>query len=107
MLEASPAYHLDQVETPVFVIFGTEDRRVDPDHSHRVLLMLETLGKPVEVLEVEEMAHGYSRTELVIVARSMRRFLTRYLQPDSPYIADPETATESEAEFQPRYIIDR
>ncbi|MFK7897057.1 MAG: alpha/beta hydrolase family protein [Myxococcota bacterium] len=107
MVEASPVYHVDKIETPVFVLYGTEDRRVDPDHSHRVLLMMETLGKPFEVLEVDQMAHSPSRTEFVIVARSMRRFLTRYLNPGEAFVADPETTTENEAEFQPRYYMDR
>ena len=89
LVEVSPVYHVKEIETPIFLIYGTEDRRVDPDHSHRMLLMLETYGKEHDALEVRDMAHSPDRREWVIVARAIRRYLTGYLNPDVAFVADP------------------
>jgi hypothetical protein len=89
------------------MIFGDEDRRVDPDHSHRMLLMLETFGKQHESLEVKGMGHGYTRAEGVIVARAMRRFLSQYLFPDAPIPPDPEVEGARDAAFLPEIRLER
>lgn len=89
LLEISPAYHVDRIEAPVLVVYGTRDRRVDPDHSHRVLAMLELYGKPHEVLEIEGAEHGFHRHEWIIVARTVRRFLSEHLLPGVPFVPDP------------------
>jgi dipeptidyl aminopeptidase/acylaminoacyl peptidase len=88
-MEISPAYHVDEIHTPVFVIYGTEDRRVDPDHSHRLLLMLETHGKEHESLEVRGAAHSPTKKEWELVSIALRRFLTRYLFPSTEFVGDP------------------
>lgn len=85
LVEISPAYHVDEIYTPVFVIYGTEDRRVDPDHSHRLLLMLETLGKEYESLEVKGAAHSPTKREWEFISVALRRFLTRYLFPSMDF----------------------
>ena len=89
MIEVSPLYKVDRIETPVFLIFGDEDRRVDPDHSHRMIAMLDLLEKDYEYLEVEGMAHSPTRLQYIVVARALRRFLTGHLTaaefaPDPP-----------------------
>jgi dipeptidyl aminopeptidase/acylaminoacyl peptidase len=89
LMEISPAYHVDEIHTPVFVIYGTEDRRVDPDHSHRLLLMLETHGKEHESLEVRGAAHSPTKKEWELVSIALRRFLTRYLFPSTEFVGDP------------------
>ena len=90
LVERSPAYHVERIRTPVLVIYGTDDRRVDPDHSHRLLLMLETLGKEHESLELEGAGHGFDSWEWVVVARSLRRYLAQHLFPSRPFVPDPE-----------------
>ncbi|MEZ4334063.1 MAG: alpha/beta fold hydrolase [Myxococcota bacterium] len=89
LLERSPAYHVDRIETPVLVVYGRKDRRVDPDHSHRMIAMLELYGKPHEVLEIEDAEHGFERDGWILVARTVRRFLAKHLEPDSPFVPDP------------------
>jgi len=89
LVEISPAYHVDQIHTPVFVIYGTEDQRVDPDHSHRLLLMLETFGKEHESLEVKGAAHSPTEEEWELISVALRRFLTRYLFPSAEFVTDP------------------
>ncbi len=89
LIKISPAYHVRELSTPTLVIFGSDDRRVDPDHSHRMVMMFELYGKQHETLEIEGMEHGYERDEGIIVYRAVRRFLTAYLMPESPYRPDP------------------
>jgi dipeptidyl aminopeptidase/acylaminoacyl peptidase len=89
LMEISPAYHVDEIHTPVFVIYGTEDRRVDPDHSHRLLLMLETFEKEHQSLEVKGAAHSPTKKEWELVSIALRRFLTRYLFPSMEFVGDP------------------
>jgi dipeptidyl aminopeptidase/acylaminoacyl peptidase len=89
LTEISPAYHVDEIHTPIFVIYGTEDRRVDPDHSHRLLLMLETLGKEHQSLEVKGAAHSPTKKEWELISIALRRFLTRYLLPSIDFVGDP------------------
>ncbi len=88
-MEISPAYHVDQIHTPVFVIYGTEDQRVDPDHSHRLLLMLETFGKEHQSLEVKGAEHSPTKREWELISIALRRFLTRYLFPSMDFVGDP------------------
>jgi dipeptidyl aminopeptidase/acylaminoacyl peptidase len=99
LIEASPAYHADEIETPVFFVFGTEDRRVDPDHSHRMMLMLELYGKAFDSLEVKGMAHGTTRREGIIVARAIRRYISQYLESGDRYVRDPIGRTEDSNDF--------
>ncbi|MHA7836057.1 MAG: S9 family peptidase [bacterium] len=89
LLRISPAYHVDEIETPILVVYGTDDVRVDPDHSHRLILMMELLGKPHEVLELQRGTHSPTRRERVIFARVARRFLTRHLLPGTTFVEDP------------------
>jgi len=89
LVEISPAYHVDQIHTPVFVVYGTEDHRVDPDHSHRLLLMLELFGKEYESLEVRGAEHSPTNREWELIAVALRRFLTRYLFPGEEFVKDP------------------
>ncbi|HPG25398.1 MAG TPA: prolyl oligopeptidase family serine peptidase [Myxococcota bacterium] len=96
LIESSPAYHADRIQQPVFLIHGTKDRRVDVDHAHRMALMLDLYGAEWEELLIEGMEHGYRRNEAVIVARSVRRFLTRHLMSDQPYLPDPPVRADAE-----------
>ena len=99
LMEISPAYHVDEIHTPIFVIYGTEDRRVDPDHSHRLLLMLETFGKEHESLEVKGAAHSPTKREWELVSIALRRFLTRYLFPSTEFVGDPIPEASGSPEF--------
>ena len=76
---------------PILIIYGTADRRVDPDHAHRMLLMLELFGREHESLEIEGAEHWLTRDEAVINARTIRRFLSTYLMPGAPFERDPKT----------------
>lgn len=91
LIAVSPAYHVASIGAPLLIIYGTFDRRVDPDHSHRMLLMLELYGREHQALEIEGAGHSLDRDEGVIHARAIRRFLSGYLMPGEPYRPDPRS----------------
>ncbi len=96
LVDVSPAYHVRDIATPVFVGYGTDDTRVDPDHSQRLILMLETLGMPHEALEIQGAVHAPTQREWVIYARALRRFLTKHLLPEQGFVDDPQPADDGE-----------
>jgi dipeptidyl aminopeptidase/acylaminoacyl peptidase len=89
LIDLSPAYNVAEMDVPIFVVFGTDDRRVDADHAHRLLLMMETHQKNHDVLEIREARHSFSSREWVVAVRALRRFLTRHLQPGLEVEPDP------------------
>ena len=95
LMEISPVYNVSEMHVPVFVAYGTEDRRVDPDHSHRLLLMLETYGKAHRSLEIRGGSHSPTQREWVILVRALRKFMTENLYSPGTFIPDP--ASESPA----------
>lgn len=88
LIEISPAYHASKIDAPVLVVYGTEDRRVDPDHAHRLILMLELYGKEHQEITVQGAEHSFDRAEFIVVARALRRFLTTHLMPGVAFVRD-------------------
>ncbi len=93
LMEASPLYHVAEIETPVLIIYGSEDQRVDPDHSHRLMLMMDVFQKSYESSEVVGAAHSFTWLESQSVYPRLRRFLAKHLMPDR--------ATETEGSGSP------
>lgn len=91
LIAASPAYHVEDLDVPILMIYGTADRRVDPDHAHRMLLMLELHDKPHESLEIEGAEHSPNRDEWIIYARAVRRFMSAHLDPGKAFEPDPRS----------------
>ncbi len=89
LIELSPLYRTAEIRAPVLVVFGTADRRVDPEHAHRLLLMLEAQGGRFEELEIRDGAHSPTPRERTLVARRLRHFLTRQLHPGATVLPDP------------------
>lgn len=89
LIRTSPAYHVGAIETPVLIVYGTDDRRVDPDQAHRMLMMLELHGKPHESIQVKEGEHGFEPDAMIAVMRAARRFMSRHLFPGDPFVPDP------------------
>lgn len=101
LLAISPAYHVGGIRVPVLVVQGLRDRRVDPDHAHRLIALLELHRKPFESLFIAEAEHSFTREQAIRVYRKVRRFLTSHLQPERAFMRDPETPRERREEIQP------
>jgi dipeptidyl aminopeptidase/acylaminoacyl peptidase len=54
----SPAYRADELQTPLMLIQGARDARVDPEHARRLLRMLELRGVRATGLWLEDEGHS-------------------------------------------------
>jgi len=95
LMDASPLYHVDQMETPVLIIYGTRDRRVDPEHSHRLMLIMNLFEKDYEAVELRGAGHSPDYREWRSIAKQLRRFLEKHLKLDQSEkvgILDPDSS---------------
>ncbi len=63
MLRYSPLYHYRELTVPVMLIHGTEDLRVDYEHTRRLQRMLNLAGRPAVLIELEGEGHGIRKDE--------------------------------------------
>jgi dipeptidyl aminopeptidase/acylaminoacyl peptidase len=96
LLAVSPAYHLQNVETPILVVYGDADRRVDPDHAHRMVIMLRLYGKEYEEIRVKDGPHSFSRKQWIWTLPAIREFLTKHLMPDLKFRPDPRKPDDTQ-----------
>jgi dipeptidyl aminopeptidase/acylaminoacyl peptidase len=54
----SPLYRTAELNVPLMLIHGTEDLRVDYEHTRRMIRMLDFAGRPPIVVELEGEGHG-------------------------------------------------
>ena len=90
LLAISPVYHLEDVSSPILVIYGDKDRRVDPDNAHRLIAMLKLYGKSYEEILVKGGAHSFTDEQWVKVLPQLRKFLTKHLMPGENFVPDSE-----------------
>jgi dipeptidyl aminopeptidase/acylaminoacyl peptidase len=60
MIEVSPAYRADEMQVPILLGHGTEDRRVDIEHLYRMRAMLDAHGKQYETYVIDGVGHSPS-----------------------------------------------
>lgn len=58
MLATSPLYHYRELKTPLMLVHGEEDMRVDYEHARRLVRMLNLAGRPPVMLTFEKEGHG-------------------------------------------------
>ena len=58
MRRNSPLYRIDALDAPVMLVHGTEDLRVDQEHSRRLVRMLNLAGRPPTAIVLEGEGHG-------------------------------------------------
>lgn len=59
----SPLYNAERLKANVWLAHGGQDRRVDIEHSYRLLAELRRLGKTVSWHKFEDYGHGFERPE--------------------------------------------
>jgi dipeptidyl aminopeptidase/acylaminoacyl peptidase len=80
--KASPAYHLDKVEKPLFVAHGANDSRVTRAESDRVVNALNENGAKVEYMVREGEGHGFRKAQnRRDFYNWLEEFLTKHLKP--------------------------
>ncbi|MDH5828976.1 prolyl oligopeptidase family serine peptidase [Luteimonas sp. M1R5S18] len=93
MLQSSPLYRYDALDTPVMLAHGTEDLRVDYEHSRRLARVLSKAGRPPVLLTLEGEGHSVegagSRKRLW---EGVAGFLHAQLGPQRGAVEDPVSA---------------
>jgi dipeptidyl aminopeptidase/acylaminoacyl peptidase len=84
MIAVSPLYHTERLDLPVMLAHGTEDLRVDEEHTRRLVRMLNLQGKVPTVMIFEGAGHGFSEeADIVRLWRGVAGFLRAHLAPQS------------------------
>lgn len=80
----SPQYHADEIDIPVLLIHGTQDRSVRIRQSKRMNKALKKAKKDVEYLVLEDGDHYLSKNEhRVATFEAMDKFLKQHLKTSS------------------------
>lgn len=61
--EASPLYHTDALDLPLFIVHGEKDERAPVSHAEALLEKVEEEGKSVQSLIAPNEGHGFYSTE--------------------------------------------
>lgn len=63
LTDLSPIHRVDQVRAPLLLVHGTKDTNVPPSESVQMHEALDALGKPVEILLVDDEGHEIHKPE--------------------------------------------
>lgn len=97
MLKYSPLYRYRELDVPVMLIHGTEDLRVDYEHTRRLLRMLNLAGRPPVLIELKGEGHGIEEEDnreraWIAIAGFLRKHLSPLAAPGQEAPAgDPRT----------------
>src|SRR5439155_24571944 len=93
LASASPVFHVDQIKSPLLVIQGAKDPRVNIDESNQIVEALKKRGIDVPYLVKENEGHGFHNEENRFdFYEAMEKFLDKHLHPET---SAPSTATSS------------
>ncbi len=98
-LERSPIYHVDNAKTPLLIMHGKEDTRVDPGQSYELYRHIKTrTDTPVRLVLYPGEGHGnrHSTAQYDYNLRSMRWF--------NQYLKGEKERPDTELEIQERVI---
>jgi len=81
MLERSPIYHTDKAKTPLLILHGEKDNRVDPGQSVTMYRYMKTRTKtPVRLIFYPDEGHGNKKSAAQLdYAMRLMRWMTFYL----------------------------
>ncbi|RMF31934.1 MAG: S9 family peptidase [Bacteroidetes bacterium] len=81
MRAASPVFHIDRIRTPLFVVQGANDPRVNIDESDQIVRALRSKGVDVPYMVKYDEGHGFAKEENKFeFYKAMMGFLARHLQ---------------------------
>jgi dipeptidyl aminopeptidase/acylaminoacyl peptidase len=79
LIRKSPAYRAAEMNVPILLIHGQDDRRVDVEHVHRMRAMLELHQKSYEWMLLDETEHSPTNKQWARVVVRVARFLREHL----------------------------
>lgn len=78
--EVSPVFHVDKIESPLFIAQGANDPRVNVDESDQMVAAMKEKGVDVEYLVKDNEGHGFRNEENRFdFYRAMEVFLHKHL----------------------------
>jgi dipeptidyl aminopeptidase/acylaminoacyl peptidase len=79
--EVSPAYQIDKIKSPLFVVQGAKDPRVNINESDQIVEQLRAKGVDVPYMVKYNEGHGFAHEENSIdFYKAMMGFLAKYLK---------------------------
>jgi dienelactone hydrolase len=80
LIRQSPLTHADKIKTPLMVVQGANDPRVNKRESDQIVIALRDRNYPVEYLVAPDEGHGFARpiNNLAMIA-SAEKFLAKHL----------------------------
>jgi len=78
---ASPVFHADKIDVPLFIAQGAQDPRVNKDESDQMVEAMRERGVEVEYLVKDNEGHGFRNEENRFeFYRAMEKFLAKHLE---------------------------
>jgi len=70
----SPLYNAKKINAPVLLVHGTQDPRINVEHSVRMSIVLNKLGKPVNLKLLKDVKHGFHllKHEILYAVESLK-----------------------------------
>jgi dipeptidyl aminopeptidase/acylaminoacyl peptidase len=94
LLRQSPLSHADKIKTPLLVIQGANDPRVNKRESDQIVIALRDRGFPVEYLVAPDEGHGFARpVNNMAMFATAEKFLAKHLGGRYQESMTPEVAT--------------
>ena len=80
LIKQSPLTHADKIKTPLLVVQGANDPRVNKRESDQIVIALRDRNYPVEYIVADDEGHGFARpvNNMAMIA-SAEKFLAKYL----------------------------
>ncbi|MGI8812944.1 MAG: S9 family peptidase [Pyrinomonadaceae bacterium] len=107
MRRQSPLYSADKIKTPLMVVQGANDPRVNKREADQIVIALRDRNYPVEYLVAPDEGHGFARpvNNLAMIAAS-ERFLAKHLGGRYQESATPEvTKRLAEITVDPKTVV--
>ncbi|MBX3710782.1 MAG: S9 family peptidase [Lysobacter sp.] len=103
LLHRSPAYRFRELQTPLMLVHGDDDLRVDFEHARRLVRMLNIAGTPPTLLTVRDAGHGFETLDDVeAVWTGVAGFLRRHLGPGHERVPFPHPVATERGMAAPR-----
>lgn len=107
LMKQSPLNSASKIKTPLFVIQGANDPRVNKAESDQIVIALRDRGFPVEYMVAPDEGHGFARpvNNMAMFAAS-EKFLAKYLGGRYQEGATPEVAARlTEIMVDPKTVV--
>lgn len=107
LMRQSPLNSAAKIKTPLFVVQGANDPRVNKAESDQIVIALRDRGFPVEYMVAPDEGHGFQRpvNNMAMFAAS-EKFLAKYLNGRAQEGATPEVATRlKEIMVDPKTVV--